>query len=538
MPISLGPGADAGKRARMRVRALALLALVPFAVPTQAADPVQALGIVPVKILVDDDEPAARQRWETVLRERVARASKIFAQNFGIRFEVAAVDTWETDVKLRSFDQLFIEFAREVKPEPARLALGFCRQRLDPTRARRNLGGIPGPFGAHVLLSENAHISETERVEVLVHELGHFLGAPHSPDPNSVMRPELGDGKARSRRFTVGFDPTSNLILKAVAKEFRERDIAALADLTERNKALLRELYAGIDRQLPGDPVAGRYLALLDEEPSEADPRRTAGNLLVEQVRGIVAAVVQAAEDNRRLPLSDEAGSGKPRRRSGDELTEFYFRAAASAARTLPTEQAPRALLVGLAVALDTSQVMRSNILTKPLWNAVESPREYQSRVQAVGLPTMHRRHDLLQHFVVSAALTVLYSSNMAETVGMQKEILDSKGGSGFSFVDLAADLAGIALASELVRQPELPREFVTQFQVADYLPAPSDLTEGYQWAKLIERYGGPSDPRFLVQVEEIRRRVREMPGLVRLARGEQPAPAPPLPAPPGDSKP
>ena len=57
-------------------------------------------------------------------------------------------------------------------------------------------------------------------------------------------------------------------------------------------------------------------------------------------------------------------------------------------------------------------------------------------------------RSDLRLHFIYSAALKVISNSGLSFTLGEFKELLDSqKGGSGFSFADLAADLAGIRFA-------------------------------------------------------------------------------------------
>jgi len=59
-------------------------------------------------------------------------------------------------------------------------------------------------------------------------------------------------------------------------------------------------------------------------------------------------------------------------------------------------------------------------------------------------------RSDLTLHFIYSAALKVISNSGLSFALGEFKELADSqKGGSGFSFSDLAADLAGIRLAEQ-----------------------------------------------------------------------------------------
>ncbi|GJQ59003.1 MAG: hypothetical protein D8M57_04255 [Candidatus Scalindua sp. AMX11] len=57
-------------------------------------------------------------------------------------------------------------------------------------------------------------------------------------------------------------------------------------------------------------------------------------------------------------------------------------------------------------------------------------------------------RTDLRLHFVISAALKIASASGITHVIGEFKELLDAgHGGSGFSFVDLAADRAGVKFA-------------------------------------------------------------------------------------------
>lgn len=57
-------------------------------------------------------------------------------------------------------------------------------------------------------------------------------------------------------------------------------------------------------------------------------------------------------------------------------------------------------------------------------------------------------RRDLRLHFIYSAALEIVGSKQSSTTIGELKELMDAnQGGSGFSFADLAADMAGIEFA-------------------------------------------------------------------------------------------
>jgi hypothetical protein len=64
---------------------------------------------------------------------------------------------------------------------------------------------------------------------------------------------------------------------------------------------------------------------------------------------------------------------------------------------------------------------------------------------------TLLGRQDLAKHWVLSAALAATMGEDMSEAMGTWKEVADSgAGGTGFSFVDLAADRSGIAFARAL----------------------------------------------------------------------------------------
>jgi hypothetical protein len=125
---------------------------------------------------------------------------------------------------------------------------------------------------AHILIRENAkQIHEPEKVEVLVHELGHFLGAAHSDHPQSAMRPVLGDGQARVRGFQIGFDDQNAKILRLISKEIRERSIRRYWELSEPTLRELRVEYARLDQQQPSDPAAKQFLKTVDSALNRYD---------------------------------------------------------------------------------------------------------------------------------------------------------------------------------------------------------------------------------------------------------------------------
>src|SRR5262245_19761065 len=205
-----------------------------------------------------------------------------------------------------------------------------------------------------------------------------------------------------------------------------------------------------------GTPMLFSLLLLLPADATK--PAKVDREAMVAGAKKVVAAVTAAAKANER----------RDRPLRGDALTEHYLQAAAEAAGKLDREKA-RAFLLGIGVALDSSGMLRSNPLTRGLWTRVETDEERKVRLKALGSPPMHTRHDLCQHFTVSAALTAVGGAKAAEAAGLLKELLDAEpGGSGFSFADLAADLSGIAFASRLIDKPDRVASLTKSSRIAD----------------------------------------------------------------------
>jgi len=480
-----------------------------------SATKLRAVGVLPVKILVDDDEPAVRRIWEERLRQRLAEASEIFKRACRIRFEVVAVGTWDSDNRIREFPESLREFESEVKAAPARLAIGFTSQYEIP-RGRTHLGGTRGPLCSHVLIREwSQHITAPQRLEVLVHELGHFLGAAHSPDRNSVMRPVLKarDHRSHARSFRIGFDPLNTLALNLFSEELRFRGAGRIDRFSLGTKQTLRDVYAAMAGALPNDPAATQCLALLDRLSTMQAAMDSRSESLVPATQQVVRAVVEAAGENYRRPAESPTDTEVSSRLRGDRLTEYYFRHAAVAAKRLPPELAAKAYLLGLAVALDDSTVLRNSPILGEVVRRVESDQERARRLAVLGKPTMRARDDLTRHFAVSCGLTILLGSSAAEAAGTVKELIDCKRGTGFSFVDLSADMAGVIFATRVGEGSVSLATLASSFAVTHFLPKPGDLKEGIPWATFCETYGSVEDNRFHHRQAAIREQILALPG-------------------------
>ncbi|WFB36697.1 hypothetical protein P3T73_02840 [Kiritimatiellota bacterium B12222] len=131
---------------------------------------------------------------------------------------------------------------------------------------------------------------------------------------------------------------------------------------------------------------------------------------------------------------------------------------------------------------------------------------------------TLYGRHDLSQHYWVSAGLAVLSSEKKSITVGISKEMMDADGGSGFSFVDLTVDRAGTLLTASATHSPSAAQTFQQLIQqgvqIADFCPNPLDLPEGIQQAQFKSEYGGLGGKKTSALANEINNRLAACSGL------------------------
>ncbi|MGB0722366.1 MAG: hypothetical protein ACPGU7_08210 [Gammaproteobacteria bacterium] len=140
----------------------------------------------------------------------------------------------------------------------------------------------------------------------------------------------------------------------------------------------------------------------------------------------------------------------------------------------------------------------------------VEEPDLYRARPMELML---QGRADFAQHFTISAALAATGGSALADAVGLFKEVDDSKGGSGFSFTDLAADRAGVRFAEVAMGDKAAAvQRMVIDGDESVYMPRARDLPEFMDANEFQARYGGIDSPRYNQVVEDIERRIAALP--------------------------
>ena len=105
----------------------------------------------------------------------------------------------------------------------------------------------------------------------------------------------------------------------------------------------------------------------------------------------------------------------------------------------------------------------------------------------------LYKRTDLAQHFIGSAAITASVNGQVAKVVGEEKELSDAQGGSGFSFIDLAADKAGTRFGELATSSPENARKLQKAMSAikdySDFMPDPTDLPEHMNEEEFKQRY-------------------------------------------------
>ena len=118
-------------------------------------------------------------------------------------------------------------------------------------------------------------------------------------------------------------------------------------------------------------------------------------------------------------------------------------------------------------------------------------------------------RGDFSLHFLVSALLAAEGTTPLSRAVGIYKEIADSRGGSGFSFNDIAADRAGTRFGERAVRDPAALQALVARgVSDADLMPRFDDLPEFMAEPEFLRRFGGVGAPAYNQMIAEIDRRV------------------------------
>ena len=129
---------------------------------------------------------------------------------------------------------------------------------------------------------------------------------------------------------------------------------------------------------------------------------------------------------------------------------------------------------------------------------------------------TLRGRTDFPQHFSISAALAATAGSPLSNAVGLYKEFEDARGGSGFSFNDIAADRAGTRFGEWVVAGADsaarIRRELARGLGEGDLMPDVHDLPEFLSEIEFKRQFGGVGQPAYQSVIADIERRIAALP--------------------------
>ncbi len=185
------------------------------------------------------------------------------------------------------------------------------------------------------------------------------------------------------------------------------------------------------------------------------------------------------------------------------ELLIPLFKLAAVRSDGKPAAAENRAALLVLTIYID------GRSLDKIIPDAKNWPRPAKHGI------LLNRRDDFPKHFIISAALAANAGGPLADAVGLYKEVADSRGGSGFSFNDIAADRAGTKFgefAAQSANARTLQKKIRTGIAERDIMPATDDLPEFMQEAEFKRRFGGIDAPEYKKLMANIDRRIAALP--------------------------
>ena len=142
-------------------------------------------------------------------------------------------------------------------------------------------------------------------------------------------------------------------------------------------------------------------------------------------------------------------------------------------------------------------------------------PKDHTRKKSVCDQVTLAGRRDLRAHFAVSAGLQIASDAGFAFAVGEYKELLDAnRGGSGFSFDDIAADRVGIEFAQLFSattpsKWPDIVRHLTEERNV---FPRIDDLPSLMPQEEFNRRFGSVDSPAYAEMLAFIDKRIRDLP--------------------------
>ncbi|MBO5436559.1 MAG: hypothetical protein J6A23_02755 [Thermoguttaceae bacterium] len=269
---------------------------------------------LPVHVFTDMNIPLAEKLWRQRITERVANASEILEKTCFVRLEIEAFHSWESDPKSKDLREVMGDFEKKVPNIPGKLVMGFTAHQ-NASGERTELGLARQPFYGRILLREEApQITEVERLETLLHEMGHFLGAVHTSDENSVMRTILHERRSRHANFTISFDPLNALAMNLWVRQFCRGDRIRIRTIHPDVRDELENTYRLVQQIAMDQKAAG--LPVLE------NPNLDFFLKILEKMRNIQNGRQMESKTAAQTPTASQTPPGSPRESGSDASSE------------------------------------------------------------------------------------------------------------------------------------------------------------------------------------------------------------------------
>jgi len=161
------------------------------------------------------------------------------------------------------------------------------------------------------------------------------------------------------------------------------------------------------------------------------------------------------------------------------------------------------------AVLIATSTYVNKNEIQAFL------PIDISPTTQKQYAASLYRRTDMAKHFMVSAVLAATGAGTLAQIIGQEKELSDAKQGSGFSFIDLAGDRAGLRFGKTAVKSEKKARKLQKRMaDIKDYtafMPEVRDLPENMDDMAFKQKYKSIYSAKYRRMLRKIDRRISNL---------------------------
>ncbi len=165
-----------------------------------------------------------------------------------------------------------------------------------------------------------------------------------------------------------------------------------------------------------------------------------------------------------------------------------------------------RSLLQALSLYVNESDL--SQLVDPPGAAALITPRRLNVTIQ--------RRPDLAQHFTSSAAMSATVGAGVAGILSTSKEVHDARYRSGFSFSDLTANIAGVALGNAATSSWNEAQQLQSRLSMAseetDYMPPVSRDNAGLTEDDFSAQFTDRNSEAYVARVADIDEQIAALP--------------------------